>query len=180
MYSQKQATFDKISKSEHLGHKLIGITRIVVGWVFLWAFLDKLFGLGYATTPAKAWINGGSPSQGFLTYGINHEGPFHLVFMDYLTPNYQIVDVLLMAMFLFVGASLLLGIGVRLASAAGLIFMISIWISAIPLENNPLIDEHILYALMLLIFATINAGKWMGLGNKWMNLPFVQKNKFLI
>ncbi|WP_318272177.1 hypothetical protein [Microbispora triticiradicis] len=40
--------------------------RVAVGWVFLWAFLDKLFGWGFATPAAKAWINGGSPTTGFL------------------------------------------------------------------------------------------------------------------
>ena len=44
----------------------VALTRILLGFVFLWAFLDKTFGLGYATEPAKAWINGGSPTTGFL------------------------------------------------------------------------------------------------------------------
>ena len=35
--------------------------RIALGWVFLWAFLDKLFGLGFATAAENAWINGGCP-----------------------------------------------------------------------------------------------------------------------
>ncbi len=26
-----------------------GIFRLGMGWIFLWAFFDKLFGLGYAT-----------------------------------------------------------------------------------------------------------------------------------
>ena len=41
--------------------------RVVVGLEFLWAFLDKTFGLGYATPSARAWINGGSPTKGFLS-----------------------------------------------------------------------------------------------------------------
>ena len=28
---------------------LAAVTRISIGWVFLWAFLDKAFALGYAT-----------------------------------------------------------------------------------------------------------------------------------
>jgi thiosulfate dehydrogenase [quinone] large subunit len=39
---------------------LAGI-RLALGWVFLWAFLDKLFGLGHETAPAKSWLSGGSP-----------------------------------------------------------------------------------------------------------------------
>ena len=36
------------------------------GFIFLWAFLDKSFGLGYATPSDNAWIHGGSPTTGFL------------------------------------------------------------------------------------------------------------------
>lgn len=46
-------------------YMLAGI-RIALGWVFLWAFLDKTFGLGFATPSAKSWLNGGSPTNGFL------------------------------------------------------------------------------------------------------------------
>jgi len=67
------------------GRTALGVLRIVLGWTFLWAFLDKLLALGYATgvdpeTGAvdrfgdAAWINGGSPTFGFLTFGA--DGPF--------------------------------------------------------------------------------------------------------
>src|SRR5262245_8713023 len=48
--------------------------RIALGWVFLWAFLDKLFGLGHETTSKAAWVNGGHPTLGFLKFGA--KGPF--------------------------------------------------------------------------------------------------------
>ncbi|MDV9177050.1 hypothetical protein R6V09_43855, partial [Streptomyces sp. W16] len=34
--------------------------RLLTGFVFLWAFLDKTFGFGYATASGKGWIDGGS------------------------------------------------------------------------------------------------------------------------
>lgn len=40
--------------------------RIALGFVFAWAFVDKLFGLGYATPSERAWLNGGSPTTGYL------------------------------------------------------------------------------------------------------------------
>ncbi len=61
------------------------LLRLAVGWEFLWALLDKAFGLGFATgkDPAtnaitffgenQAWLSGGSPTKGFLVYGI--KGP---------------------------------------------------------------------------------------------------------
>src|SRR5690349_13902643 len=51
-----------------------GLARISLGWVFLWAFLDKTFGLGHATPSKDAWIDGGSPTFGFLSFGA--AGPF--------------------------------------------------------------------------------------------------------
>lgn len=46
----------------------LAATRIAVGFLMLWAFLDKLFGLGYSTPAAKSWLNGGSPTNGFLSH----------------------------------------------------------------------------------------------------------------
>ena len=42
--------------------------RLSLGWVFLWAFLDKTFGLGHETAGKDAWVNGGSPTKGFLAF----------------------------------------------------------------------------------------------------------------
>ena len=38
--------------------KVLAVSRIVIGFTFLWAFLDKLFGLNYTTAAENAWING--------------------------------------------------------------------------------------------------------------------------
>src|SRR3954451_17740966 len=58
--------------------KALAVLRIAVGFVFLWAFFDKTFGLGYATPAARAWVNGGSPTKGFLS--AVHAGPFQSTF----------------------------------------------------------------------------------------------------
>src|SRR3954452_25118509 len=50
------------------------VTRLSLGWIFLWAFLDKTFALGHETAHADAWIRGGSPTKGFLAFGT--AGPF--------------------------------------------------------------------------------------------------------
>ena len=52
---------------------VLAALRVVLGLYFLWAFVDKLFGFGFHTAPDKAWINGGSPTAGFLS-GV--AGPF--------------------------------------------------------------------------------------------------------
>jgi hypothetical protein len=47
-----------------VGSVALNPLRVALGVEFLWAFLDKTFGLGYATPSAKAWIHGGSPTKG--------------------------------------------------------------------------------------------------------------------
>ena len=51
-----------------------GLLRLSIGWIFLWGFIDKLFGLGFATKADSAWLAGGSPTFGFLKFAV--KGPF--------------------------------------------------------------------------------------------------------
>src|SRR6187402_1250514 len=46
--------------------RALAVLRLATGFIFLWAFADKTFGLGFSTPAERAWINGGTPSQGFL------------------------------------------------------------------------------------------------------------------
>ena len=69
---------DEVVRSP-LARKLLAGLRIVLGFTFVWAFVDKLFGLGYATPGPKAWINGGTPAQGFMKHA---EGPFASFFSN--------------------------------------------------------------------------------------------------
>ncbi|MET4660847.1 hypothetical protein ABID80_004575 [Streptomyces sp. PvP037] len=55
--------------------------RLLTGFVFLRAFLDKAFGLGYATRGGSAWTDGGSPTEGFL--GSVAVGPMESTFHDW-------------------------------------------------------------------------------------------------
>src|SRR5919112_1332225 len=85
------------------------VARISIGWVFLWAFLDKTFGFGFATPAAKAWINGGSPTKGFLS---NVEvGPLQSFFHS-IAGN-PVVDWLFLLGLLGIGVALIAGIGFR-------------------------------------------------------------------
>lgn len=82
---------------------LVGL-RLAIGFEFLWAFFDKTFGLGYATPTARAWINGGSPTKGFLSGAI---GPLQGVFNS--IAGAPVVDWLFMLGLLGVGLALILG-----------------------------------------------------------------------
>jgi len=123
--------------------------RFVMAFIFLWAFLDKLFGFGFATKPDKAWINGGSPTSGFLAFGTH--GPFMEGFKS--MAGVAIVDWLFMLGLLFVGLTLLLNRCVKWGAIAGPIMFVLMWLGLLPPENNPIVDEHIVYALVLVALA---------------------------
>ncbi len=157
-------------------HVFLGLTRITLGFVFLWAFLDKTFGLGFATAPEKSWLFGGSPTSGFLM-GATH-GPFAGFYQ--LLANTPVVDWIFMIGLLFIGLSLILGIGVRIAGYSGALLMLLMYTAAMPPTNNPLIDDHIIYALILLLFAnTKMIGCWLGIGSFWSKTSLVKKYRFL-
>lgn len=125
------------------------LLRLTMGFTFLWAFFDKLFGLGFATSADHAWINGGSPTTGFLTYAV--KGPFANIFHP--LAGIPIVDWLFMAGLLFVGLTLILNKYVKWGCIAGIIMLALMYLSLINPENNPIIDEHIVYILVLSLIA---------------------------
>ncbi len=125
---------------------VIGILRISLGFIFFWAFIDKLFGLGFSTARDKAVIFGNSPTLGFLSNGAY--GPFSFIYKS-LAGN-LIIDIVFMAFLLIIGVTLILGIGVRYGSFLGILLMFLIWTARLPPTNNPIIDEHIIYILIFI------------------------------
>ncbi|WP_405084794.1 hypothetical protein [Microbispora sp. NBC_01389] len=145
--------------------------RIAIGWVFLWAFLDKLFGWGFATPTAKAWINGGSPTTGFLKG--TADNTFGGLFDTLAGQGW--VDWLFMTGLAGIGAALILGIGMRIAAITGGLLLLMMWAAELPLTTNPFMDEHIVYALVLAGLALAGAGQTIGLGRWWAATPLVRR-----
>ncbi|MDO8513550.1 MAG: hypothetical protein Q7S37_03540 [bacterium] len=152
-----------------------GLLRLSLGWVFLWAFIDKLWGLGFATTSAKSWLSGGSPTLGFLKFGTH--GPF-ASFYQGIAGN-SVVDWLFMLGLLALGLALILGIGIKIASYVGTVLLLLMWSAALPPANNPFLDEHIIYILILIGLASANAGQYLGFGRWWSTTGLVKKHPFL-
>lgn len=153
---------------------LAGI-RLALGWIFLWAFLDKLFGLGRSTPAANAWLDGGSPTAGFL--GKAATGPFAGIY--HAIAGNAVVDVLFMTALLGIGAALILGIGMRIAAAAGALLTVLMWTAVLPPETNPFMDDHLVYAAVLVVLALLGAGATWGLGRRWAAIPLVRRNTWL-
>jgi thiosulfate dehydrogenase (quinone) large subunit len=153
---------------------LAGI-RLALGWIFLWAFLDKTFGLGHDTVTAKSWLYGGSPTKGFL--GSAAKGPFAGFYHSIAGAG--LTDVLFMAALLGVGVALILGIGMRVAAAAGALLTVMMWTAVLPPASNPFMDDHLIYAAVLIVLALLGAGNTLGLGRVWANLPLVRRATWL-
>jgi thiosulfate dehydrogenase [quinone] large subunit len=149
----------------------LAATRISLGWIFLWAFIDKLFGLGHETPSSGAWINGGSPTAGFLGHAT--KGPFASIYQNIAGAAWA--DWLFMAGLAGIGAALMLGVAMRFAAAAGATLLVLMWSAALPPDNNLFMDDHIIYALVLVVLALAGADKTIGLGRMWERLPLVKR-----
>ncbi len=147
------------------------LIRFVLGWMFLWAFIDKLFGLGFATAPGKAWINGVSPTFSFLKMGSS--GPLAGIYQT-MAGN-VFIDTLFMLGLLLIGSSLILGIGMKIAGYSGALLTIMMWSANLPPKQNPILDQHILYLVCFLAFTQVKAGQTWGLGKWWSNTTLVKK-----
>jgi thiosulfate dehydrogenase (quinone) large subunit len=172
--------------SASTGTRVLAVLRIAMGLTFLWAFVDKMFGLGYATSSAQAWIHGGSPTTGFLAHV--EVGPLQAMLRDLAATG--VADWLFMLALLGIGAALLFGVGMRLAATAGVLLLASMWIAQWPLarftsggtataSTNPLIDYHVVYIVVVILLAVFAAGDRWGLGRRWARLDIVGQHGWL-
>jgi thiosulfate dehydrogenase (quinone) large subunit len=147
----------------------LALLRLTLGLIFLWAFLDKTFGLEYSTKPGNSWLDGGHPTQGYLgsSYG-PLEGLFHAM------AGNAVVDVLFMFGLLAVGLSLTLGFATRLGGWAGFAMVLLMYAShPIPWApangTHPFIDDHVTEAAAMALIALTNSGDWLGIGRWWLS-----------
>ena len=110
----------------------LAVLRIVVGFIFLWTFLDKTFGLGFSTPRQMAWINGGQPAQGFIK-GVAVHSPFGRAFELLANP---VGDWLFMAGMLGVGVALTLGIGLKVSAFAASALMVPLYLALWPIGTG--------------------------------------------
>jgi thiosulfate dehydrogenase (quinone) large subunit len=160
--------------------------RIGLGWIFLWAFVDKLLALGFSTgKDAKtgvvdafgpaAWVNGGSPTKGFLSFATT--GPLAGFYRSFAGAGWA--DWLFMLGLLGIGLALMLGVAPRIATVSGVAMLVMMWSAALPPENNPVLDDHLIYALTLVALLLCGSDKTLGLGQRWAHLPLVSRHAAL-
>jgi thiosulfate dehydrogenase (quinone) large subunit len=163
---------------------LLGL-RLAIGFEFLWAFLDKTFGLGYSTPSAHAWIHRGSPTTGFLS-GVDVgplQGTFHRL------AGVTAVDWLFMLGLLGVGTALVLGVALRPAAISGATLLALMYVASWPLAKlaggqatgsvNPLVDDHIVGIMALVAIGAFAALSLGATSRRWSELAVVRSHSWL-
>lgn len=171
---------------------VLSILRIAVGFVFFWAFLDKLFGLGFSTCRDRetgaitlgcdaSWLNGGRITEGYLG---SSTGPFADFFAGLAAHAWT--DLFFMLGLAGVGLALILGIGTRIGMWAGVAMLTMMYVShSWPGQggntSHPLVDVHIIEILAVVAVVQLElARQSFGLGSWWRNLDVVKNNRWLV
>ncbi|MGA9276122.1 DoxX family protein [Ilumatobacter sp.] len=165
--------------------------RLALGWSFVWAFFDKMFGLGFSTCRVSvdgaatntidvmcdsAMLKGGSPTYGLLEFGTqgSHTGGLFRWMASSGPDTIGIADVLFMLALFCGGFALMLGVGVRIAAigCALLMFFMFLALDVWP-DTNPINSSHTIEMLAFLGIATVGPGRF-ALQN-WMvrTFPFM-------
>lgn len=156
----------------------IALIRVAMGWVFLFAGIEKLLALG------------GKPftAAGFLQFGTAGTWPgVTLAQGDYLNPTHpfwvsvagnagliSVINVLVVFGELAIGTALILGLFTRFASIMGVIMLSFFYIAAWDFSLG-IVNEQLMYAIVTGGLGLIGAGKVFGLDAIIEKTEFVRK-----
>lgn len=163
-----------VNKNVMYSFYVLAAARISLGFIFLWAFLDKMFGFGFATCRdaathlinagcSQAWLYGGSPTTGFLGHAT---GPFASVYHN--LAGHSWVDYAFMSLLLVIGLGLLFGVAMRVTTVLGSVLLVAMWGALLWPAQNPLLDEHIIYVLLLIVLCLTNSQQKWGYRDWWV------------
>lgn len=182
-----------------LGWVSLSLARIGIGFVFLWAFLDKLIGLGFATCRQEdgsvqylcdnAWLKGGHITEGYLKsaageFGGEPSGVYGEMFEgwgSWSLGSFRPLDWLFMLGLAGVGIALILGIGTKIGAWSAVGLLLLMYVAHFDNTNNPVIDDHIVYSLAAVGIVYVELQRQaIGLGGWWRKLAIVKKNPVLV
>ena len=139
------------------------LLRISMGWLMFYAGITKVLNSEWS---AAGYLKGAKTFTGFFEW---FASPAVLPVTNFV--NEWGLTLL--------GVSLILGIAVRLSSLLGLVLMMLYYFPILdfpyPNPHSYVIDDHIIYALVLLLLASLRAGRFWGLEHWCSNLPICSK-----
>lgn len=143
------------------------LLRLSIGWVFLYAGWDKVRTFFTAT---EDWT-----AAGFLSH---LEGPLADFFAT--LAGSTIVDYLNAYGLLLIGTALILGIFVRWSAFWGTVIMLLYFLANYPAEHSFIVDDHIVYAFVLIALAAVGAGRVWGLDGIIEKSEFAKSNPWIL
>ncbi len=130
---------------------IIVLLRISLGWIFVYDGLSKILDPRFS---AKDALDSAKVLPAYYHYLAS---PGHIAWTNIALSWGPII----------LGTLLIVGLFVRYASSIGIVFSLTTYFSllAFPvvLPSSYVIDEHIIYILLLILFTAINAGTYFGL-----------------
>lgn len=149
-----------LEKSEK---KFLAALRIALGWVFLYAGASKLMTPDWS---AKGYLMGAKTFPAF----------YHWLASEAVLPVINFMNEWGLTL---IGLSLIVGLLVRLSSLFAALMMVLYYFPVLQFPKIGttayLVDEHIVYALAMLVFAAAKAGRTWGLDEWCTNLPICKK-----
>ncbi len=137
--------------------------RLSLGWLFFYAGITKV-------------LNPEWSAAGYLQGAKTFAGLYQWFLQPTILPTINFLNEWGM---LLLGMALLLGVFMRLGAIAGAVLMLLYYLPVLEFpyigKNSFIIDEHIIYALALLLLAAFQAGRVWGLESWCSNLPICKK-----
>ncbi len=134
--------------------------RIALGWLFFYAGIAKLLKPGWS---AAFYLKDAHTLPGF----------YHALMNPSILP---IINNVVTWGFVLLGISLIVGSFVRLSSYLGAVLMLLLYFPVLqfpyPNANSFIVDEHIVYAAVLIFLGTIRAGRYYGFDEAWARYPW--------
>lgn len=143
---------------------ILFLTRLSLGWVMFYAGVTKIMNPNWS---AAGYLKGAKTFPDF----------FQSLTDPSVLPIINLVNEWGLTL---LGVSLILGVGVRLSSVLGAVLMMMYYFPALDFPKigttSYIVDDHIIYALVLLYFAAIRAGRVMGM-EEWFANKFFAKSR---
>lgn len=136
--------------------------RVVIGWTFLYSGLTKILDPGWTAT-------------GYLTHAIPAGNPFATVWP--VLASVPAVDLLVQWGLALTGIGLIVGAFVRWNAFWAAVMMLLFWASSLPLENGLVVDQHVVYVLVLGLLVALGAGRIIGIDAYLEDSSFVRRHR---
>ncbi|HLD96365.1 MAG TPA: DoxX family membrane protein [Patescibacteria group bacterium] len=143
------------------------LLRLALGWVFLYAGLTKVLNPEWT---AAGYLKGAKTFTDLYQW---FAADANIGWVSFLNQWGQVL----------IGTAMILGVGVRIASWGGALMMLLYYFPVLVFPkigaNSYLVDEHIIYALVFLVFGALGAQSTWGVSAWLKSKGWLQKPAWL-